>query len=69
MRQQIFAHTETGGSKPGYVAISREENGQYSVSVRNPGGNVATVHLSLDEFARMGVACAGEPTPSKRKGK
>lgn len=47
MRTNISAYTEPGVSSPAYLSINREENGEYSISVREAGQqSPATIMLS-----------------------
>lgn len=39
MNKHVFAHTEAGCSYPGYISVSRNEDGSFSFTVRSQGHN------------------------------
>lgn len=56
MRTNISAYTEPGVSSPAYLSINREENGEYSISVREAGQqSPATIMLSAQHAKRVGA--------------
>ncbi len=57
MRNNIFAHTETGHDYPAYLSINSEVDGKISVTVRTSGESSASViNLAPNEFAQMRYA-------------
>lgn len=55
MRTNVSAFTEQGVSNPAFVSINREENGEYSISVRSTGQqSPSTITLSAQQIDRIG---------------
>lgn len=54
MRKNIFAHTDTGASNPGYISVNEEDDGRITVALRSNGAQVPSViELSRDELANL----------------
>ena len=55
MNTTLFAHTEAGGSRPGYINIRRTEDGVHFISVRSRGQDYpSTIEVTpelLEAFA------------------